>query len=140
MTPREIIGELVVGDAVTGPVLRLEEPLSLWGGFDTATGEVVAPRHPQRGCSLTGKVVLMRAGCGSSSSSSVLLESVLQGTAPAALVLEVCDPILAIGAAAAAELYGKSPTVARVPRIPGLSDGTPALVRGPAPNECLDHS
>lgn len=122
--PAVIVAELVVGEAAAGEVLRLETPLSLWGGFDPESGEVVDSRHPQMGCSLTGRVVLMRAARGSSSSSSVLLEAVRRETAPAAIVLEVCDLILPVGAAAAIELYGRSPTIARVADLPALGDGT----------------
>jgi predicted aconitase with swiveling domain len=89
-----------------GPALVLTEPLSLWGGMDPATGEIVDVRHPQRGARLSGRVVVMRSGRGSSSSASVLAEAVRAGTAPAALVLGEPDLILAIGSAVAEELYG----------------------------------
>jgi predicted aconitase with swiveling domain len=90
----------------------LSQPLSLWGGLDPASGELIDPRHPQRGARLTGRVVIMPAVRGSSSSSSVLAESVRSGHAPAAFLLGEPDLILAVGAAVAEELYG-----ARVPII-----------------------
>jgi hypothetical protein len=83
----------------------LAEPLSLWGGLDPATGEVTDPHHPQRGLSLAGRVVIMPAARGSSSSSSVLAEAARAGVAPAAILLGEPDLILAIGSAVAAELY-----------------------------------
>ena len=91
---------------MTGPALVLDEPLSLWGGMDPATGLIIDERHPQRGASLTGRVLVMPSGRGSSSSASVLAESVRAGTAPAAILLAEPDLILAIGSAVAAELYG----------------------------------
>ena len=91
---------------VVAPAMVLDEPLSLWGGMDPATGEVIDARHPQRGACLTGRVVVMPAARGSSSSASVLAEAVRAGTAPAAIVLGEPDLILAIGAAVAEELYG----------------------------------
>ena len=96
--------------AASAPATILDEPLSLWGGFDPASGELVDPRHPQRGAVLGGRVVVMPAARGSSSSSSVLAEAVRAGVAPAAILLGEPDHILAIGAAVAEELYG-----ARVP-------------------------
>jgi hypothetical protein len=48
----------------------------------------------------------MPAGRGSSSSSYVLAEAIRAGTAPAAIVLGEPDPIVALGAIVAAELYG----------------------------------
>ncbi|HJS27237.1 MAG TPA: DUF126 domain-containing protein [Actinomycetota bacterium] len=90
-----------------GEVLVLDEPLSFWGGVDPATGEVIDVRHPQRGANVAGRVLLMASGRGSSSSSSVLAEAVRAGTAPAAIVLAEPDPILALGAIVARELYGR---------------------------------
>ena len=95
---------LCAGDA-TGEVLALDEPLSFWGGFDAADGTIIDQVHPQAGTSLTGRVVLMTVGRGSSSASSVLAEAIREGTAPAALVLQESDEIIALGAIVADELY-----------------------------------
>jgi hypothetical protein len=96
---------LVPGEA-TGEVLALAEPLSFWGGIDPATGEVIDVHHPQRGANVAGRILAMPGGRGSSSSSSVLAEAIRAGTAPAAIVLAEPDPILALGAIVARELYG----------------------------------
>ena len=111
-----------------GPALILEEPLSFWGGIDPETGEVVDVRHPQHGANVTGRILVMSSGRGSSSSSSVLAEAIRAGTAPAAIVLGEADPILALGAIVARELYGKiTPVVvARDPK--GLRTGRVATV------------
>lgn len=84
----------------------LREPLSLWGGMDPASGQVIDARHPQRGENLAGRIVVMPAARGSSSSSSVLAEAVRAGYAPAGILLAEPDLILAVGAAVAEELYG----------------------------------
>lgn len=86
--------------------LVLDEPLSLWGGVDPATGAIIDVHHPQRGASIAGRVVVMPAGRGSSSSASVLAEMARLGTAPTRFVLAQPDLILAIGAEVARELYG----------------------------------
>ena len=91
---------------ISGRALVLDEGLSLWGGMDPATGQVIDARHPQRGSTLTGRVVVMPSGRGSSSSASVLAEAVRARTAPAAILLGEADLILAIGSAVAEELYG----------------------------------
>jgi predicted aconitase with swiveling domain len=98
---------LVAGTA-EGPALVLGEPLSLWGGLDPATGDIIDVRHPQRGANVAGRVLVMPAGRGSSSSSSVLAEAIRAGTGPAAIVLGEPDPILALGAIVARELFGTS--------------------------------
>ena len=131
MKQATIAVDFLVGREAHGPVLTLNEPLSFWGGFSTGSGRIVNPEHPQYGASLTGKIVLMRAARGSSSSTSVLLEAVRLGTAPAALVMEVCDVILSVGAAAAIELYGSGTAVARVDSLPDIADSIPvSLVSG----------
>lgn len=92
---------------LTASAIRLSEGLSLWGGMDPATGLVIDSHHPQHGARLTGRVVVMASGRGSSSSASVLAEAVRLRTAPAAFILGEPDLILAIGSAVAEELYGR---------------------------------
>ena len=105
--------------------LVLEEGLSLWGGMDPATGELIDRHHPQRGANLAGRVVVMPSGRGSSSSASVLAEAVRAGTAPAAILLREPDLILAIGAAVAEELYGVRVPVVVLPSaaFDAITDG-----------------
>jgi len=91
--------------AGSGEVLRLDEPLSLWGGTDLATGVIIDVHHPQHGISIAGRVLVMTASRGSSSSSSVLAEQIRAGVAPAAILLGSRDAILTLGAIAAAEVY-----------------------------------
>jgi predicted aconitase with swiveling domain len=84
----------------------LDAPLSFWGGLDPVTGALIDTHHPQQGASLTGRVLVMPSGRGSSSSSYVLAEAIRSGTAPAAIVLREPDGIVALGAIVARELYG----------------------------------
>ena len=103
---------------ILGRALVLDEGLSLWGGMDPATGELIDSHHPQRGARLTGRVVVMASGRGSSSSASTLAEAVRAGTAPAAILLDEPDLILAIGSAVAEELYGVTvPVVVVAPAV-----------------------
>jgi uncharacterized protein len=108
-----------------GRVLVLTEPLSLWGGVDPSTGEIIDGHHPQRGQHLAGRIVVMPAGRGSSSSASVLAELARGGVAPVAIVLGEPDLILSIGSAVAEELYGvEVPVLVRAPeRVAGIRDG-----------------
>jgi uncharacterized protein len=89
-----------------GPVVAIP-PLSFWGGYDAETGRVIDRSHPALGRVLVAKVLVMSAGRGSSSSSSVLAEAIRLATAPAAIVLAEPDPILAVGAIVAEALYGR---------------------------------
>ena len=111
MSGVELRGRVLVAGAGAGSVLRLDEPLSFWGGVEPETGRIIDRRHPRCGESVSGRVLVMPYGRGSSSSSSVLLEGVRLGTAPAAIVLRELDGILALGAAVARELYEQAPPV-----------------------------
>ena len=103
--PTRLRGRVLAPGTASGETIVLDEPLSLWGGLDPATGVVIEPRHPQNGASLAGRVVVMSEARGSSSSSSVLAEAARAGVAPAAILLAAPDLILAVGAAVADELY-----------------------------------
>lgn len=95
---------LVSGHA-SGTTLVLDQPLSFWGGVDPATGMIIDSAHPQLGVAITGRILLMPSGRGSSSASSVLAECIRAGTAPAGIILGESDPIVALGALVARELY-----------------------------------
>lgn len=111
---RKFSAQLLVPGVGRGAALILREPLSLWGGLDPETGVIIDQRHPNVGQSVTQKVLLMPGSRGSSSASSILLEAVRAGTAPAAIITLERDAIVALGAAVARALYGSSPPVARL--------------------------
>jgi predicted aconitase with swiveling domain len=118
---------------VSGRALVLDEGLSLWGGLDPSTGTIIDAHHPQRGASVSGRILVMPSGRGSSSSASVLAEAVRQGTTPLAIVLGEPDLILAIGAAVAEELYGRRiPVVALEPADYGAIRDRAEVRIGPA--------
>jgi uncharacterized protein len=118
--------------SVRGAALVLEEPLSLWGGMDPASGEVIDGHHAQRGVNLSGRVVVMPSGRGSSSSASVLAEAVRARTAPAAILLGEPDLILSIGSSVAEELYGRLVPVVVLAEsaLAAISDGVEVVVDG----------
>lgn len=125
-----VTGETLHPGEGAGELLVLGEPLSFWGGTD-ASGRIAEPQHPQHGALLAGRVVAMRSGRGSSSSSSVLAEQIRAGVAPAALLLAEPDAILVVGAIVAAELYGRRlPIVLLEPAAhAALRDGDAVAVR-----------
>lgn len=104
-------GRFLVEGPVDGTALVLAQPLSFWGGLDPVTGEIVEANHPQRGEVVTGRVLVMPSGRGSSSSATVLAESIRLGTGPAGVVLGEADEIVVIGALVAEVLYGVTTAV-----------------------------
>ena len=123
-------GRPLVGGEAKGEILVLGEPLSLWGGVDPQSGLIVDAHHPQRGISISGRVLVMPGGRGSSSSSSVLAEMVRLGTAPIAILVADADLIVAIGAQVAQELYGNAPPVVEIASrdLDELADGDMVVV------------
>jgi predicted aconitase with swiveling domain len=105
---------LVEGLAGRGELLKLDAPISFWGGVDPMTGAIIDARHPQRGQSVAGRVLALPSAIGSSSSSSVLLELVRGGKAPAAIWMVESDAILLLGLVVAKEMGWSGPPAARV--------------------------
>ncbi len=102
---------LIAGEA-SGPICRLAKPISFWGGVDPTTGTIVDPRHPDRGTTIAGTMLVLDSTIGSSSSSAIILELLRHHRAPAALVLGRVDAILTLGVIVASELgYTPIPVV-----------------------------
>jgi predicted aconitase with swiveling domain len=126
------VQRVLVTGAASGAALVLDAPLSFWGGLDSETGTIIDRRHPQAGASVTGRVLVMESGRGSSSASSVLTEAVRLGTAPVAIVMREPDEIVALGAIVAEELYRTTiPVVVLDPAAYGsLSTDDRITIRG----------
>jgi predicted aconitase with swiveling domain len=120
---------VLVAGRGAGPALTTDQPLSFWGGVEIATGRIVDRHHPRFDDVVTGRVLVMPSGRGSSSSSSVLAECIRLETGPVAIVLREPDPILVVGAVVARELYGRSIPIV-VYGGPPIADGEEVLVDG----------
>ncbi len=107
-------GEILVDGAGQGPLLKLDEPLSFWGGVDPASGRIIQVRHPQCGMSVAGRMLALPGTIGSSSSSAVMLELIRAGHAPAGLILAAPDAILLLGCIVARELGWTAPPAIRL--------------------------
>lgn len=111
----------------SGVALVLDEPLSFYGGVDDA-GTIADVHHPQLGSSVAGKVLFLPTGRGSSSSASSLAELIRAGAGPAAIVLGRPDPIIAMGAIVALELYELGVPVLVAPFVGRFATGDLVLV------------
>ncbi len=94
-------------------VLRSDEGLSFWGGVDAATGHVIDAHHPLHGQSVAGRALVLPTSRGSCTGSGVLLELVLNGHAPAALIFAEDEDVLTLGALIAARLFDRPLPVLR---------------------------
>ncbi len=104
----------ILSGAAQGPVIKTHEALSFWGGVDPATGCVIDVHHPLHRTGLTGSILMMRSSRGSCTGSGVLLDMILTGRGPAALVFSEAEDVLTLGALVAAEMFGKPLPVIRV--------------------------
>ena len=119
----------ILSGSAEGPVVALSEALSFWGGVDARTGRIIDARHPQHGADLSGAVVLMPTSRGSCSGSGVVLELALAGRAPAALVFSEPEDAATLGALVAAEMFGRTLPVLRLPRVAHLALAASATAR-----------
>jgi len=111
----------LTGGAAQGQLLYSNTALSFWGGVDPSSGEIIDRHHPLSGKLITGQVLAIPNGRGSCTGSSVLLEVILNGRGPAALILEQPDEILVLGAIVAELIFGR--------RLPIVSLGAQTFPR-----------
>lgn len=105
---------MIVSASVQGPLLVCDEGLSVWGGVNPSTGEIIDALHPQRGHSLAGQIVMMPTSRGSCTGSGVLLGLAFAGNAPRALIFREGEDILTLGALVAGRLFGHGIAVLRL--------------------------
>jgi cis-L-3-hydroxyproline dehydratase len=109
-------GRTLVAGKAQGQLLSAMVGLSFWGGVDPQTGVVIDQHHPLCGESLDGRVLAIPSGRGSCSGSGVLLELILNGHAPAAIVICEREEILTLGALVAEVVFEQSIPVLRIER------------------------
>ncbi|VVO35740.1 aconitase X [Pseudomonas fluorescens] len=103
-----LTGRSLVAGAAQGALLFADVGLSFWGGVDSYSGEVIDRHHPLSGEHLAGRVLAIPSGRGSCTGSSVLMELISNGHAPAALVLAEADEILTLGVLVAQTIFERS--------------------------------
>ena len=106
--PSQIKGRVVVDGEVSATVLKSSEPLSFWGGYDQATGEIIDRRHPLSGEIGAGKIIAIPFTRGSSTTSSILIEAVRAGVGPGGIITTGVDSFLALASIVADEMYDAS--------------------------------
>jgi predicted aconitase with swiveling domain len=109
-----------------GELLVSPDPISFLSGVDPETGIVMESGHPLKGERISGKVLAFTHGKGSTVGSYILYALKMNGLAPAAIINEEAEPIVALGA-----IMAGIPMVdhLEVP-IRRLRNGTPVSVDG----------
>jgi len=114
-TCRTLNATVLVAGSASGPVRATRDMISFWGGYVPGTGIVIDRRHPMSGQCLTGTIFVLPHGKGSSTGSAVLLDALVLGNAPAAIVLNGVDEIIALGAVVFEEFFGRTIPIAVLP-------------------------
>jgi predicted aconitase/predicted aconitase with swiveling domain len=102
-----MLGECLVPGTQAGELLFADVGLSFMGGVHPGTGEVIDTHHPLRGQSVCGKILAIPGGRGSCAGSLAIVELLLNGHAPKALVFQHKETILTLGVIIAMELFDR---------------------------------
>lgn len=103
-------GRIIFNGEAEGEVLYTGKPLLFYGGIDVQTGEIIDKEHPLAGHVVKDKILIFPEAKGSTVGSYTLLQLKKNGVAPAAMVNQFCEPIVATGA-----IMAKIPCVDKVP-------------------------
>ena len=97
-----------------GEVIKLDEPLSFLGGVDGSTGDI----RVGNGGNVAGRILVFPKGKGSTVGSFVMYDLMVHGKAPAAVINESAETIVATGA-----VISSIPMVDSIPSINIFEDG-----------------
>jgi predicted aconitase with swiveling domain len=111
-------GHVGIGPARAGPALVARDNFSARYDLDRIRGVFSRPSHRLYGESYVGKVLVLNAAKGGVATAWMLREMVARGMAPAALLLNFANPIMAQGAA-----------FAGLPLVDRFSSDVTALIR-----------
>lgn len=95
-----------------GKILASDTAVSLWGGVDPTSGNIIDHYHPLNGENWDGRVLVIPHGRGSCTGSAVLLEAIHASHAPALILLNRPDPVIGLGAIVAEEVLHQTLPVA----------------------------
>ncbi|PAV06496.1 DUF126 domain-containing protein [Methanosphaera cuniculi] len=81
-----------------GEAIVTHDPISFLGGVDPKTGIVIDKKHELYNQCITDKILIIPSGKGSTVGSYVIYQMAKNNTAPRAIICQVAEPIIAIGA------------------------------------------
>lgn len=83
---------------VQGEVIISKDPLSFLGGVDPQTGNIIDSEHDLYNKNVSGKILVIPSGKGSTVGSYVIFQMSKKNTAPLAIIAREAEPIIATGA------------------------------------------
>lgn len=119
----QLQGRSITNGKATGEVLRSDEPISFYGAVDPETGEFIEEGHQLEGENIADKILVFPRGKGSTVGSYVIYGLANNGVAPAAIVNEETEIIVATGT-----ILGEIPCVDSLEAIDTLQTGETVTV------------
>lgn len=97
-TKKTLRGRGITSGRCRGTALVSEKPLTFLGGVDPNSGIIIEKNHDLKGESIKDKILCFPSGHGSTVGSYVLYSLVKRGLGPKAIVNQVADTIVVVGA------------------------------------------
>ncbi|KAH7347501.1 hypothetical protein B0T11DRAFT_359931 [Plectosphaerella cucumerina] len=101
-------GTAYVHGKTSGKLVTSDLELSFWGGVNPQTGEIIDRHHTLSGTFLQGTVLVIPGGRGSCSGSGVMLELLLNGKGPEAVIFQRREDILTLGVIISEDIFGRA--------------------------------
>ncbi|OGS43642.1 MAG: hypothetical protein A3K76_04265 [Euryarchaeota archaeon RBG_13_57_23] len=108
----KFVGRRIRGGMASGKAVVCKSPISFLGGVDPLTGRIMDEECESRGESISGRIFCFPFGKGSTVGSYALYQLRLNKKAPAAIINNSAEPIVATGA-----------IIADVPMVDGIDVG-----------------
>lgn len=90
-------GRMISPGKAEGEAIVTSEPIGFYGGIDIQTGIVIEKGHPLEGRSVNGKILVFPCGKGSTVGSYVIYGLKKNNVAPAAIINQETETIVATG-------------------------------------------
>jgi predicted aconitase with swiveling domain len=94
----EMKGRIISRGIVEAEALTTTQPISFYGGVDPETSEILEKGHELKGKKIKGKILVFPTGKGSTVGSYTLYRLKKGGVAPAGIINNECETVVAVGA------------------------------------------
>lgn len=94
----ELRGRIILKGVVEGKALSTKQAISFYGGIDPDTSKIIDKDHELKGKKVKGKILVFPHGKGSTVGSYTLFRMKKNGMAPAGIINEECETVVAVGA------------------------------------------
>ncbi len=94
----QLKGRIIYKGQANSDALVTSQPISFYGGVDPNSGIIIEKGHELQGVSIKNKILVFPQGKGSTVGSYTLYRLKKNGAAPAGMINQECETIIAVGA------------------------------------------